>query len=58
MIPVGTSVTREVILTNTSKCPITFKIDIPEKYLTPTADAEGQEPVPHISDKKKEKDTR
>lgn len=32
IIPVGSGVTREVILNNTSKCPITYEIILPPKY--------------------------
>ncbi|CAK1550075.1 unnamed protein product [Leptosia nina] len=32
IIPVGSGVMREVILNNTSKCPITYEIILPEKY--------------------------
>lgn len=32
IIPVGSGVIREVILNNTSKCPFTYEIVIPEQY--------------------------
>ncbi|CAF4756984.1 unnamed protein product [Pieris macdunnoughi] len=32
IIPVGSGVMREVILNNTSKCPITYEIILPEQY--------------------------
>ncbi|KAL0894937.1 hypothetical protein ABMA27_013434 [Loxostege sticticalis] len=32
IIPVGSGVMREVILNNTSKCPVTYEIVLPEQY--------------------------
>ncbi|KAH9638664.1 hypothetical protein HF086_013936 [Spodoptera exigua] len=32
IIPVGTGITREVILNNTSKCPVTYEIILPSEY--------------------------
>ncbi|VVC92212.1 unnamed protein product, partial [Leptidea sinapis] len=32
IIPVGSGVMREVILNNTSKCPVTYEIVVPEEY--------------------------
>lgn len=65
VIPVGQSVVKEVILTNTSKCPITYKIEIPEKYSVAAANtpAESDEEIKRterktILEKKKDKDTK
>lgn len=32
IIPVGTGIMRDVILNNTSKCPVTYEIILPEAY--------------------------
>jgi hypothetical protein len=32
IIPVGSAVMREVILNNTSKCPVTYEIVLPKVY--------------------------
>ncbi|XP_052747107.1 hydrocephalus-inducing protein-like [Bicyclus anynana] len=42
IIAVGSSVTREVILNNTSKCPFTFTIVLPKKYQIDPDDPQPQ----------------
>ncbi|XP_063376108.1 hydrocephalus-inducing protein homolog [Cydia fagiglandana] len=32
IIPIGTAIMKDVILNNTSKCPVTYEIVLPEKY--------------------------
>ncbi|XP_063358792.1 hydrocephalus-inducing protein homolog [Cydia amplana] len=32
IIPIGTAIMKEVILNNTSKCPVTYEIVLPEQY--------------------------
>lgn len=44
IIPVGSGVIREVIINNTSKCPVTYEIQVPEKYkVDPNAPPEKPE---------------
>ena len=49
IIPVGSSVVREVILNNTSKCPITFEILLPLMY---RPDPEDPQPQVKLKDNK------
>ncbi|CAH0726119.1 unnamed protein product, partial [Brenthis ino] len=42
IIPVGSGVVRDVILNNTSKCPVTFEIVLPLKYRPDPEDAQPQ----------------
>lgn len=49
IIPVGSGVIRDVILNNTSKCPVTFEIVLPLKY---RPDPEDPQPQAKIKDNK------
>lgn len=49
IIPVGSGVMREVILNNTSKCPITYEIILPQEY---QLDPEALPPAAKLKDNK------